>query len=145
MVLLVSRIKPTGKVHRLWRNYWERGRPGWPQCGEQRWLSPRHGHTPALLAGSPSPPALAAGGFTHGMAAGTATHAPHGCSSLRSIPGLHWMNVFLPDPSMQEQRAPARSWAPLCIRSYLCRGWLARAEQCWQVLWVTPEKKSFHQ
>lgn len=92
MVLLVSRIKPTGKVHRLWRNYWERGRPGWPQSGEQRWLSAGHGPRPALLAGSPSPPAPLAS--PHGTPAGTVTHAPPGRFSLRSIPGLKWMNIF---------------------------------------------------
>lgn len=136
-MLLVSRIKPTGKVHRLWRNYWERGRPGWPQCGEQRWLSAPPG--PASSAGREplSSCPLGADSFTPGMATGTDTHTPPGCSLWEHS----WAEVDSCFLNFSFQGAPARSWAPF----YLCRGWVARAEQCWQVLWVTPEKEGFHQ
>lgn len=125
MVLLVSRIKPTGKVHRLWRNYWERGRPGWPQSGEQRWLSPPPQPSPALLAGSPSPPARSEQAASpRGMAAGTVTPAPRGCLSLRSIPGLKWMNIFcqtLPCKSKASQIWSTTSHQILPVQGVTCR------------------------
>lgn len=148
MVLLVSRIKPTGEVHRLWRNYWERGRPGWLRCGEQRLLSPPHRPTPAPLAESCSPPAAHSGQTASPllrMAAGTVFHMVHDLFLIEARSWAEADGYFLPEPSTQERRAPAASWAPLPIRSYLCRRGLTGGERRGQVLWVTPEKEGIHQ
>lgn len=58
-----------------------------------------------------------------------------------------WAEVdeyFLPDVSMQEQRAPASPEHHFASGVTCVGGGLARGEQCWQALWVTPEKEGFH-